>query len=60
MWPGERLINYVIQNDPHIERKISRLAGKSIRLEVKDTDVFFSVEMNKNFINTNKNAIHTI
>ncbi|MDG2141291.1 MAG: hypothetical protein P8K27_07320 [Gammaproteobacteria bacterium] len=51
LWPGERLINYVIQNDPHIERNISRLAGKSIRVEVKDTDVFFSVEINKNFIN---------
>ena len=49
--PGERFINYVIQNDPHIERKISRLAGKSIRVEVKATDLFFSVEIYENFIN---------
>ena len=41
LWPGERIINYVIQNDPHIEKRISPLVGKSIRVEAKSPDLFF-------------------
>ena len=51
LWPGERIINYVIQNDPHIEKRISPLVGKSIRVEAKSPDLFFSVTINKNSIN---------
>ena len=51
LWPGERIINYVIQNDPHIEKKISPLVGKSIRVEVKSPELFFSVTINKDSIN---------
>ena len=51
LWPGERIINYVIQNDPHIEKKISPLVGKSIRVEVKSPELFFSVIINKDSIN---------
>ncbi|MDB3991907.1 SCP2 sterol-binding domain-containing protein [Gammaproteobacteria bacterium] len=51
LWPGERIINYVIQNDPHVEKKISPLVGKSIRVEVKSPELFFSVTINKDSIN---------
>ena len=51
LWPGERIINYVIQNDPHIEKRIFPLVGKSIRVEAKSPDLFFSVTINKNSIN---------
>jgi ubiquinone biosynthesis protein UbiJ len=51
LWPGERIINYVIQNDPHIEKKISPLIGKSIRVEAKSPELFFSIAINKNSIN---------
>ena len=51
LWPGERIINYVIQNDPHIEKKISPLVGKLIRVEVKSPELFFSVTINKDSIN---------
>ena len=51
LWPGERIINHVIQNDPHIEKKISPLVGKSIRVEVKSPELFFSVTINKDSIN---------
>ena len=51
LWPGERIINYVIQNDPHIEKKISPLVGKSIRVEVESPELFFSVTINKDSIN---------
>lgn len=51
LWPGERIINYVIQNDPHIEKKISPLIGKSIRVEAKSPELFFSITINENSIN---------
>ena len=51
LWPGERIINYVIQNDPHIEKKISPLIGKSIRVEAKSPELFFSITINKKSIN---------
>ena len=51
LWPGERIINYVIQNDPHIEKRISPLVGKSIRVEAKSPELFFSIAINKNSIN---------
>ena len=51
LWPGERIINYVIQNDPHIEKKISPLIGKSIRVEAKSPELFFSIAINESSIN---------
>lgn len=51
LWPGERIINYVIQNDPHIEKKISPLIGKSIRVEAKSPELFFSITINESSIN---------
>ena len=41
----------MIQNDPHIEKRISPLVGKSIRVEAKSPELFFSIAINKNSIN---------
>ena len=51
LWPSEQFINSVIQSDPHIKKKISPLSGKLIHLEVKSPDLFFSIKINKDFVN---------
>ena len=44
LWPAEKFINRLIQNDPHVEKKFSNLAGKSLEINTSSPNMRLIVQ----------------
>ena len=53
LWPGEKIINHLIESDDHIKDKLSAFSGKSIQIESSSPDLLFTVHFNSNQVSVN-------
>jgi len=53
LWPGEKIINHLIESDDHIKDKLSAFTGKSIQIESSSPDFLFTVHFNSNQVSVN-------
>ena len=44
LWPAEKFINHLIQNDFHVEKQFSNLAGKSLKINTSSPNMCLIVQ----------------
>ena len=44
LWPAEKFINHLIQNDSHVEKQFSNLAGKSLEINTSSPSMHLIVQ----------------
>ena len=44
LWPAEKFINHLIQNDSHVEKQFSNLAGKSLKINTSSPSMRLIVQ----------------
>ena len=44
LWPAEKFINHLIQNDSHVEKQFSNLAGKSLEINTSSPSIRLIVQ----------------
>ena len=53
LWPGEKIINQLIESDDHIKDKLSAFSGKSIQIESSSPDFLFTIHFNSKKVSVN-------